>query len=142
MDIYRREENVRTLNLVKAKYDELHPPSVPMSFKKSEFLVENPKHHTKSEILDKLKRDARLKCGLTAVGEMSISKPIDSMIPSLAFSIDPKFRTSVELKEAIKSKKMRNEDKINLKNLQTHKDIVLRIQDKEDALFRMKEMER
>jgi hypothetical protein len=76
------------------------------------------------------------------VGEMSITKPIDSMIPSLVFSTNPKHRTSVELKEAIKSKKMRNEDKINLKNLQTHKDIVLRIQDKEDAMFRMKEMER
>jgi hypothetical protein len=61
MDNYRREENIRTLNLVKAKYDELHPPSVPMSFKKSEFLVENPKHHTKSEVLDKLKKDARIK---------------------------------------------------------------------------------
>ena len=33
LDMYRKEENVRTLEAVKAKWDEKHPPSVPMTYK-------------------------------------------------------------------------------------------------------------
>lgn len=33
LDMYRKEENIRTLEAVKAKWDEKHPPSVPMTFK-------------------------------------------------------------------------------------------------------------
>ena len=54
---------------------------------KSEFLVDRPKHRTKSEIEDILKKEARIKCGLTAVSTLYITKPIDKMIPSLRFSL-------------------------------------------------------
>ena len=142
MDQYRREENVRTLNAVKSKWDANNPPSVPLSYKKSEFLVENPKHKTKTEILDELKKEARIKCGLTSLSTVYITKENDKMLPSLSYQHKPKFQTGVELKESIKKLKMKNEDKIYQKNSKTHKDIVGRIQELEDAAFRIKEMKR
>lgn len=33
LDMYRKEENIRTLEAVKAKWDDKHPPSVPMTYK-------------------------------------------------------------------------------------------------------------
>lgn len=90
LDMYRREENVRTLNEVKKKWDDSNPPSVPMSYKKSEFLIENPLHKTKTEIQELLKKEARIKCGLTAVGDLHISKNG----PSLRYVNHPKSLSS------------------------------------------------
>lgn len=85
MDNYRREQNVNLLNQVKASYDEKHPPSVPLSFKKSEFLVDNPKHRSMSEIQEIRKKEARIKNGLSAVANMYVTRQTDDMIPSLKF---------------------------------------------------------
>lgn len=142
MDLYRKEENVLTLNAVKAKWDANNPPSVPLTYKKSEFLVENPKHKTKTEILDELKKEARIKCGLTSLSAMYITKENDKMLPSLSYKQKPKFQTGGELKDSIKKLKMKNEGKIYQKNCKTHKDIVGRIKELEDAAFRIKEMQK
>ena len=107
---------------------------------KSEFLIENPKHKSKSEIEEILKKEARIKWGLTAVSTMYITKPTDKMIPSLRYNQRPKVLTGVQLKDEIKKMKMHNEEKIFQKNSKIHKDVVARIQDKEDAMFNLRVM--
>jgi len=67
MEIYRREENVRTLNLLKDNWDAKHPKDIPMTYKKSEFLVKNPAHTSKGQIHELLNKEARIKAGLNAV---------------------------------------------------------------------------
>jgi hypothetical protein len=100
LNMYRREENIKLLNGVKAKWDEKHPPSIPNSFKQSEFLVKNPKHRHNSEIKEKLLKEARMKAGLNAVSQVFITRPIDEMMPSLKYNPHPKFDTGSSLKEA------------------------------------------
>jgi len=139
MEMVRKEENVRTLNDIKHKWDQKHVPSIPLSYKQSEFLVKNPKNTSKAEIAEKYKREARVKNGLSAVATMYITKSIDKMMPSVNYKESPAFKSSVDLKQTIKANKMMKEDRINLKNLSTHKDIVKRISDKEDASFRLRE---
>lgn len=56
------------------------------------------------------------------------------------YNSNPKSLTGTQLKEDIKKQKMRNEDKIFQKNSKAHKDIVTRIQEKEDAMFSIREM--
>lgn len=147
MDLYRKEENVRTLNEVKHKYDEAHPPSVPMTYKLSEFLVENPLHKTKSQIQEIQKKEARIKCGLTAVAELHIS----NAVPSLRYQSNPAMTSRVEMKELIKKEKMNSDNRIfgslslfdqsgGKLNSNGHKDIVARLQDVDDASFRIREM--
>lgn len=130
------------MNSVKAKWDDKNPPNVPISFKPSEFLVKEPKHKTKTEIQDIFKKEARIKAGLTAVSQVFTTKPIDEMMPSLKYNPNPKYISGSVLKEAKRAEKILVNQKTCALNLNTHKDVISRIKDKEDASFRLREFER
>jgi len=62
------------------------------------------------------------------------------MIPSLRYKSKPNFATQTSLKETLRYNKIKSENLAN--ELQNHKDIVGRIQDKEDASFRIREFKK
>lgn len=63
------------------------------------------------------------------------------MIPSLKYNPKPKVFTGTELKEAIKNQKVINEAKIYQKNSKVYKDVVGRLHDREDAIFRASKLD-
>ncbi|CAI2359718.1 unnamed protein product [Moneuplotes crassus] len=136
LDSYRKDENVRTLNLLKKNFDLKNSDFVPIKFKKSEFLIKNPKHQSMSEIHDKLKKDARIKAGLDAVASMHITRETEKMVPSLRYNTKPKFPSATVMKETFRDDKIKKENQAN--NMNNHIDPVKRIDEKEQASFRIR----
>ena len=107
---------------------------------KSEFLVENPQHTSKNQINEIFHKKARIKAGLSAVASMYMTKETDKMIPSLKYNPNPKVGTATLLKETLRNDKIKKENLAN--DMSNHRDIVGRIQDLEDASFRIREFKR
>lgn len=123
--------------MVKKNFDARNPPSIPLEFKKSEFLIKNPKHQNIRERQEKIQKEARIKAGLNTIPSMYVTKDIDSMIPSMKYKSNPKFQSGMLMKQTLREENIRKENLANEQN--THKGIEKRIQEKEDALFRIKE---
>lgn len=59
MDDFKRKKIMHDLEKQKNDWDSAHPPDAPLTSKKSEFLIENPKYKTVSEMIETKKRKAR-----------------------------------------------------------------------------------